>query len=76
MHLFVQAPVAAVDVDGLTLILIGTFAFAAGSVVAAVGYPRLVAAGHGWWLGVAVSGFVLGLIGLAYSLDRRRRRRA
>ncbi len=73
-HVFVQAPVAALDVDGLGVVLAGIIAFAVASVVLFVIRARLDAAGHGWWLGVAISGFVLGLIGLAYSWNRRRRR--
>jgi hypothetical protein len=74
-HFLVQAPVPALDVDGLTLVIIGTVAFAVASVGLAFFRSQLHAAGHGWWLGVAISGFILGLIGLAYCWDRRRRRR-
>jgi hypothetical protein len=45
-------------------------------VVFAFAYDWLAANGHGIWLQVSVSGFVLGLIGLAYCWNRRRRRRA
>lgn len=75
-HVFVQAPVPALDVDGLTATVLGLIAFALASVVLGVLYPRLQAAGDGWWLGVAVSGFVLGLVGLGYAWKRRSRRRA
>lgn len=75
-HVFVQAPVPALDVDGLTLVVIGTLAFALASVVLFVVRARLDAAGHGWWVGVAVSGFALGLVGFGYCWNRRRRRRA
>ena len=37
---------------------------------------KLRAAGHGWWLGVAISGFGLGLVGLAYCYNRRLGRRS
>ena len=75
-HLFVQAPVPPLDIDGLTVVIIGTSLFAVASVVLAIFYTTLVAAGHGWWLGVAISGFGLGLVGLAYCYNRRLGRRA
>ena len=75
-HVFVQAPVPALDVDGLGVVVVGIVAFAVASVVLFLMPERLEAAGHSWWLGVAISGFVLGLIGLGYSWNRRRRRRA
>lgn len=73
-HFLVQAPVAALDVDGLTLVIIGTVAFALATIGFALFRGRLEAAGHGWWLGVGISGFALGLAGLAYCWGRRRRR--
>lgn len=75
-HLLVQAPVPALDVDGLVLVVIGTSAFALASVVALLVRGDLEAAGRGWWVGVCVSGFALGLIGLAYCWHRRRGRQA
>jgi len=75
-HLFVQAPVPPLDIDGLTVVIIGTSLFAVASVVLAIFYSTLAAAGHGWWLGVAISGFGLGLVGLAYCYNRRLGRRA
>ena len=45
-------------------------------MVLAIFHSALAAAGHGWWLGVAISGFGLGLIGLAYCYNRRLGRRA
>ncbi len=64
------------DVDGLTAVLLGVAAFALASVGLGLFYDRLDAAGNGWWLGVAVSGLGLGLVGLAYCWRRRVRRRA
>jgi hypothetical protein len=75
-HFLVQAPVPVMDVDGFTVTRIGLVLFAVASVLAGVYYPRLERAGLGWWLGVCISGFVLGLVGLAYCLYRRSRRRA
>lgn len=64
------------DIDGFNATLLGLIAFAVGIVVTAIFYSDLAAQGNGWWLGVCVSGFGLGLIGLAYCLYRRARRRA
>jgi hypothetical protein len=74
-HLLVQAPVPAVDVDGIRVVTVGTTLFAAAAVVAGLLYPRLSADGRGWWLGVCVSGFLLGLVGLLYCWNRVRQRR-
>ncbi len=75
-HLFVQAPVPALDVDGLTAVVLGVIAFALASIGLGMYQTRLDAAGHGWWLGVALSGLGLGLLGLAYCWRRRVRRHA
>lgn len=75
-HMFVQAPVPALDADGLTAVVLGVIAFALVTLSFGVFQTRLSEAGHGWWLGVAVSGLILGLIGLAYCSRRRVRRRA
>jgi hypothetical protein len=74
-HFLVQAPVPPLDVDGFTVVVIGTIAFALTAIGFLIIRARLEAAGHGWWLGVAISGFALGLVGLAYCWDRRRKRR-
>jgi len=74
-HLIQQADVPPLDVDGVQAATVGTVAFAIASVIMAVGYDRLAAAGDGWWLGVGVCGFGLGLISLGYTISRRRRRR-
>lgn len=75
-HFLVQAPVAAVDADGLQLVTVGTIVFAIAALVTGLFYAELQARDNGWWLGVAISGFVLGLVGLAYCWNRRSRRRA
>ena len=74
-HLIQQAEVPPLDVDGVQAATVGTVVFAIASVIMAVGYDRLAAAGDGWWLGVGVCGFGLGLISLGYTISRRRRRR-
>lgn len=75
-HLLMQAPVSAVDADGLNVVSVVTVMFAVGAVILALDYPALQAEGHGWWLSVAVSGLILGLVGLAYCWNRRRQRQA
>jgi hypothetical protein len=74
-HLLVQAPVPAVDVDGIRVVTVGTTLFGAAAVVAWLLQPRLAAEGRGWWLDVCVSGFLLGLVGLVYCWNRVRQRR-
>jgi len=71
-----QAPVPAVDVDGLNVVSVGTVLFAVAAVLLGLDYPELRADGRGWWLGVAISGWALGLVGLAYCWRRRRLRQA
>lgn len=73
-HFLVQAPVPAMDLDGFRVTVIGLVLFGLAAVVTAIGYPRLHADGNGWWLGVCLSGFALGWVGLAYCFYRRRRR--
>lgn len=75
-HFLVQAPVPAVDADGVGVVSIGTGLCAVASVVLALLRPELAATGRGWWLAVCLSGFGLGLVGLLYcrNLARRRRR--
>jgi hypothetical protein len=75
-HFWVQAPVPAMDVDGLAVVTAGTAIFGVASVVMAFAYDWLAASGYGSWLQISVAGFALGLIGLAYCWTRRRRRRA
>ncbi|MCW2812153.1 MAG: hypothetical protein JWP61_2611 [Friedmanniella sp.] len=70
-HFLVQAPLAPMDADGIGLAAAGTVLFALASVLLALFRRSLTEAGHGWWLGVAVCGFGLGLVGLAYCLCRR-----
>ena len=74
-HFLVQAPVPPADVDGLAVVTVGTAIFGLVSVVFAFADDWLAAHDHTSWLQVSVSGFVLGLVGLAYCWRRRRRRR-
>lgn len=70
----VQAPVRALDPDGVAVVGSGTVAFAVGAVVCWLFQDALAATGRGWYLAVAISGTVLGLAGLAFGLNRRRKR--
>ena len=72
--LMVQAPVRALDPDGVTVVTAGTVAFAIGALACWWLLPELNAAGKGWYLGVSITGFVLGLCGLTFGLFRRQRR--
>jgi len=73
-HLLVQAPVPAVDADGIRVVTVGTALFALAALVLALLRPALEASGHGWWLLVCLSGAGLGLVGLLYCWNRVRRR--
>ncbi|MGC3994358.1 MAG: hypothetical protein QM779_09670 [Propionicimonas sp.] len=74
--LMVQAPVRALDPDGLAVVTAGTIGFAVGVAVCWWTYPQLAATERGWYLGVAVTGTVIGLLGLAFGLFRKSRRRS
>lgn len=71
----VQAPIEPVDDSGVRAAIIGTLLFAVATVVLAVRYTALVAQGHGWYLGVAVAGTVLGGAGVLWTLRRSRSRK-
>jgi hypothetical protein len=73
-HFLVQAPVPALDVDGLAVVTVGTAVFGVVSVILAVAYEWLASHGHGSWLQISVAGFGLGLVELGYCWRRRRRR--
>lgn len=74
-HYLVQAPVPAVDADGIRVVSVGTALFAVASVVLGLLYPQLAATGRGWWLAVCLSGAGLGLVGLLYCWRRARQHR-
>lgn len=71
----VQAPVRALDPDGVAVVSSGTVAFAIASVVCWIIRDDLETAGRLWYLGVSVTGTVLGLLGLSFGLYRKARRR-
>lgn len=60
-----------VDVDGVAAVAVGTVVWAVLLVAAVLLHARLQAAGRGWWVWVALAGFLLGLVGLVLVLRRR-----
>ena len=72
-----QAPVKALDPDGLSVICGGTVCFAVATVVLwAVFWDGLAAGGQLWRFWIAVVGTAMGVIGLVVTLTLGRRRRA
>ncbi|GAB3409362.1 hypothetical protein GCM10027569_23370 [Flindersiella endophytica] len=69
------AHVPPADVTGVRTIAVGTAVWAVVLVGSLLFRDRLEAAGNGWWIWTCVAGIVLGLMGEAYCLDRRRRLR-
>jgi hypothetical protein len=63
------------DADGVAVVSTGTVAFAIAAVVCWVTRVDLEAAGRLWYLGVSLTGTTLGLLGLAFGLYRKVRRR-
>lgn len=70
--LLVQAPVRALDPDGLAVVTSGTVAFALGAIVCWLWRADLLATGRLWYLYVAITGTVFGLLGIGFGLIRRR----
>jgi hypothetical protein len=73
--ILVQAPVRALDPDGIAVVGSGTAAFAAGAIACWVFLEPLTATGRAWYLWVAITGTVIGVIGLGIGLARGRKRR-
>jgi hypothetical protein len=65
----VQVP--PLDVDGVGAVAIGTAAWAVALVVLLLVRPRLAESGSEWWIWVALTGLLLGLLGLGYTTRRR-----
>lgn len=59
------------DVDGVAAVGLGTVVWAVLLVACLVWREPLAAAGRGWWWGVCLAGFLLGLPGLWYVRRRR-----
>jgi hypothetical protein len=72
MRALAAAPVVR-ESDGVVEVGVGTTLFGVAVVVGLLTRDWLEARGWGWWLDVAIAGFVLGLVGLAYCGYRRRR---
>lgn len=73
--ILVQAPVRALDPDGVAVVSSGTAAFAIGALSCWLLADTLVATGRGWYLYVAITGTVIGLLGLAFGIYRGRSRK-
>lgn len=73
-HHLVQAPIKPVDEDGVVVALVGTGGFVLATLVLWLRLGSLRAAGHGWYLAVAATGIVLGLLGVAWTRRRQGRR--
>jgi hypothetical protein len=72
MRALAAAPVVR-DSDGVLEVWIGTALFGVAVIVGLLTRDWLQDRGWGWWLDVAIAGFALGLVGLAYCGRRRRR---
>lgn len=68
-----QAPVRALDPDGLAVVTAGTAIFAASILACWATADYLIATDRIWYLYVAITGTAVGLIGLAVGLVRRHR---
>lgn len=68
----IQAPVRALDPDGLAVVSAGTAAFGVGIVLCVIFQIPLANSDRSWYLWVAVIGTIIGLIGLATVLIQRR----
>lgn len=73
--ILVQAPVRALDPDGIAVVGSGTAAFAVGAIACWIFLEPLTATGRDWYLWVAINGTVIGLIGLGIGFARSRKRR-
>ncbi|PFG17482.1 uncharacterized protein DUF2530 [Propionicimonas paludicola] len=73
--LLVQAPVRALDPDGVAVVSVGTAAFAISTGILWTAIPQLIAADQLWHLWVAATGTVMGVFGLSFGIFRSRRRK-
>jgi len=70
-----QAPVKALDPDGIGVASVGTAAFAIATAICWVFRATLATSHHTWFLWVAATGTALGLVALALGVASGRRRR-
>ena len=63
---------APVKTDDRAAFFAGTVAWVIALAVVIVLLPALTADGHAWWLWTCVAGLVIGVIGLGWSVWRRR----
>lgn len=59
------------DVDGVGAILVGTIAWGVALLACLLLRDQLASDGRGWWSGVCLAGFLLGLPGLWFVRRRR-----
>lgn len=59
-----------VRTDDVRVVTVGTALWGVAFLAALVFRDRLRDGGHLWWLGTCAAGFVLGLVGLAYTRRR------
>lgn len=74
--LLVQAPVRALDPDGVGIITLGTIGFGIASAACWLNLAALDAVDQGWWLGVCLAGVAIGGIGMTIAWTKHRRRKA
>ena len=61
------------EVNGITAVTLGTLLWLTSFVVLIISRPWLIENGHENWIWIAVSGFVLGLLGYRYTTNRVKR---
>ncbi len=64
---------AALDVDGIVVVSLGTVVWAVLLVLTLVFEATLRRHGHLWWIAATACGFGLGVLGVGYCLRRRSR---
>ncbi len=73
--LLVQAPVRALDPDGVAVVSVGTIAFAVATGILWTAIPELTATDQLWHLWVAATGTGMGILGLSFGIFRSQRRK-
>jgi hypothetical protein len=70
-----QADIDPVDVDGVRAVTVGTVAWAVALVALLPFAGRLREAGADWWMWTCLTGVILGVLGVGYTVYRRARLR-